>query len=554
VTTIEDIRFPGPDEIGGFWAFDKMHAPRPLHPLSQDLVMATISRGFTRAQAEYDCPIVADSKAVNHYFYMAFYPHPDEAEVAERMSRYLGMVDQTVPLVGKRWANDWLPLIRTRNEAERDADYSELSDAQLFTKYHDMTKWMEEMWYIHGHINFALISGAALSDFYDEVIKPEDPTEAYQILQGYHTRPVDAAHGLWDLSRIAKHSPTLSRIFDENHPRDLKQALEATEEGRDYLAKVDAYLYDFGWRSDAVYDLADIPWTEDPQIPLGNIARYIPMDDAANPMIQFERAVARREELTAKIRAELAGDPDKLAKFEELFDAAQYAYPLTEDHAFYIDQMGVVLFRRFVRAVGAALARNGCIEDGDDIFFLYDGEVRSAMANGTDFKALVVERKAELEACGHASPPDILGTPPPPPQPGDFVDPFIDAVTSRLLGIKAPPTGEQDPNMVDGVAGSPGIYRGVARVVKSLEEAGDIEDGEIMVCEMTLPPWVPMFAIAGAVVSDVGGVMSHCAIVAREFNIPAVVGSVNGTTRIETGQTVTVDGTKGVVWLDGREL
>jgi pyruvate,water dikinase len=130
----------------------------------------------------------------------------------------------------------------------------------------------------------------------------------------------------------------------------------------------------------------------------------------------------------------------------------------------------------------------------------------------------------------------------------------MDAVTSRLLGIKAPPTGEQDPNMVDGVAGSPGIYRGVARVVKSLEEAGDIEDGEIMVCEMTLPPWVPMFAIAGAVVSDVGGVMSHCAIVAREFNIPAVVGSVNGTTRIETGQTVTVDGTKGVVWLDGRQL
>ncbi len=111
------------------------------------------------------------------------------------------------------------------------------------------------------------------------------------MLQGYHTRPVDAAHGLWDLSRIAKNSPTLSRIFDENHPRDLKQALEQTEEGRDYLAKVDAYLYDFGWRSDAVYDLADVPWREDPQIPLGNISRYIPMDDSDDPMIQFNRAV-----------------------------------------------------------------------------------------------------------------------------------------------------------------------------------------------------------------------------------------------------------------------
>ena len=159
-----------------------------------------------------------------------------------------------------------------------------------------------------------------------------------------------------------------------------------------------------------------------------------------------------------------------------------------------------------------------------------------------------------MEAAAQASPPGAVGTPPPPPQPGDFVDPFMDAIVTRLLGIKAPAEGEQDPNVIDGVAGSPGTYRGVARVVRSLEEAGDLEDGEIMVCEMTLPPWVPMFAIAGAVVSDVGGVMSHCAIVAREFNIPAVVGSVDGTTRIKTGQTVTVDGTNGNVYLDGREL
>jgi phosphohistidine swiveling domain-containing protein len=554
VTTIDDIRFPTAEEIPGFWAFDKMHAPRPLHPLSEDLVMATLSRGFTRAQAEYDCPIVASSKAVNHYFYMAFHPHPDEGEVADRMTRYLGMVDKLVPLVGKRWAAEWLPMIRSRNEAERDVDYSQLSDEQMFAKYLDMTKWMEEMWYVHGHINFALISGAALSDFYDEVMQPDDPTEAYQILQGYHTRPVDAAHGLWDLSRVAKASPELTRIFDENHPRDLKRALEQSDEGRAFLERLDAYLYDFGWRSDAVYDLADTPWIEDPQIPLGNIARYVPMDDSADPMIMFDAAVARREELTARIRAELADDPAKLARFEELFDAAQYAYPLTEDHAFYIDQMGVVLFRRFVRAVGERLANRGSIDQGDDIFFLYDREVRDAIANGTDHRSLVAERKAEWEACAQASPPDILGTPPPPPQPGDFVDPFMDAVTSRLLGIKAPPEGEQDPDLIDGVAGSPGTYTGVARVVRSLEEAGDLEDGEIMVCEMTLPPWVPMFAIAGAVVADVGGVMSHCAIVAREFAIPAVVGSVNGTSRIQTGQTVTVDGTNGNVWLDGRTL
>jgi rifampicin phosphotransferase len=549
VTTAEDIHFPSADEIDGFWAFDKMHAPRPLHPLSQDLVMATISRGFTRAQAEYDCPIVAESKAINHYFYMSFHPHPDPAVVEDRMGRYLGMVEQTVPLVGKRWRQEWFPLIKERNEAERDVDYAAMSDEELFARYHEMTRWMEQMWYIHGHVNFALISGAALSDFYDEVMQPDDPTEAYQILQGYHTRPVDAAHGIWRLSRIARADPELTRIFDEHHPRELARALEQSDAGREFLAQLDEYLHEFGWRSDAVYDLADVPWREDPQIPLGNIARYIPLDDSEDPMIKFDNAVARREQLTARVRAALADDPAKLAEFERLFESAQYAYPLTEDHAFYIDQMGVVLFRRFVRALGERLAARECFADGDDIFFLYDREVRDAIANSTDHHDLVARRRAEWEACAQATPPDILGTPPPPPQPGDFVDPFMDAVTSRLLGIKAPPEGEQDPNVIDGVAGSPGVYTGVARVVRSLEEAGDLEDGEVMVCEMTLPPWVPMFAIAGAVVADVGGVMSHCAIVAREFEIPAVVGSVNGTTRIQTGQTVTVDGSQGTVQL-----
>ena len=113
----------------------------------------------------------------------------------------------------------------------------------------------------------------------------------------------------------------------------------------------------------------------------------------------------RREELTARIRAKLAGDPEKLAHFEKLFEAAKYSYPLTEDHAFYIDQMGVVLFRRFVSAVGERLARRGCFDNGEDIYFLYDAEVGDAMANDTDYHALVAERKAEYEACAQASPP-----------------------------------------------------------------------------------------------------------------------------------------------------
>ncbi len=549
----DTVRWPAPDEVPGFFVLDKMHAPRPLHKLSQDCVMKTLATGFTRAQVEYDCPIVCSVLPVNDYFYLSFHPHPDPAVIADRMTRYIATVERDVPGIGKRWLDEWLPRIRSRNEAERLVDYTVLSDAELLATFDDMTAWMEEMWYIHGHINFALISGAALSDMYTEVMQPADPTEAYQILQGYHTRPVDAAHELWQLSRSVRNSPALQATFDAHKPADLAAALAGSEQGAAFLERLHAFLHDFGWRSDAVYDLADVPWLEDPTIPLGNIARFVNMDDDEDPMINFNRAVELRTELTARIRARLADDPARLAQFETLYDAAKFAYPVTEDHAFYIDQMGVVLMRRFTRAVGAALARNGSIATGDDVFFLHADEVRDALANGGTFHDRIEQRRAEWTAAAASDAPGAIGTPPPPPRPGDFVDPFVDSLVSRLLGVKPPPEAV-DPLVIDGVAGAPGVYTGVARVVRSLAEAGDLNEGEIMVCEMTLPPWVPMFAIAGAVVADVGGVMSHCAIVAREFAIPAVVGSVDGTLRITTGQTITVDGTNGDVYLDGRVL
>jgi pyruvate,water dikinase len=129
----------------------------------------------------------------------------------------------------------------------------------------------------------------------------------------------------------------------------------------------------------------------------------------------------------------------------------------------------------------------------------------------------------------------------------------MDALVFRLLGM-VPPEENTDPNVLKAVAGSPGQYTGPARVCRSLAQATDeLEEGEIMVVEMTLPPWVPLFPLAGAVVSDVGGVLSHSAIVARECGVPAVVGTNIGTTVIKTGQVITVDGNKGVVYLDGRE-
>jgi pyruvate,water dikinase len=550
-TTSDEVVFPGPEEIEGFWSLDKMHAPRPVTPLSFDLVVETLTKGFTKAQAEYDCPVMVSHKEVNHFFYVSFHPIPDEAEIADRLTRYEDKLATEVPKVGRTWDEEWKPEVIARNVPLKTADWSGLSDEELVAKLDELTEEMIHQWWIHGHINFVLLSSSAFCDLYDSVVKPEEPTEAYRTLQGFRTKPVDAAKALWDLSRTAKSSPTLRDLFTTHEPEALITALDDSEEGRHFRRQLDEFLFEFGWRHDAVYDLADVPWREDPSIPLSNIAAMMELPDSEDPELQYQRNVTARVGLLEQARQKLADDPDTLAKFDELYEAARYSYPLTEDHAFYIDQLFISVFRRFVQAVGQRLVDKGVIDAADDVHMLYRDELVDALTTGEDRRALVAERRASFDRSSAVIAPTVLGIPPPPPE---TPDPFMDALVVRLLGF-VPAEENPDPDVLKGVAGASGVHTGPARVVRSLDEASDdLEDGEVMVCEMTLPPWVPLFSVAGGVVADTGGILCHTAIVARETGVPCVVGTNVATSVIKTGQVITVDGNNGVVYLDGRSV
>ena len=234
---------------------------------------------------------------------------------------------------------------------------------------------MRDQWWIHGHINFVLLSSSAFCDLYDKVMQPDESTESYRTLQGYHTRSVDAARGLWALSRTVVANPALRELFETEEDDELLAALDESEEGREFRRQLDEFLFEFGWRSDAVYDLADVPWREDPSIPLASVKAMIDLDESEDPEVQYQHNVAAREQLLANLREKLADDPETLAKFDELYEAAQYSFPLTEDHAFYIDQLYISVFRRFVLAIGDRLVAKGVFDAADDVHFLYRDEV-----------------------------------------------------------------------------------------------------------------------------------------------------------------------------------
>jgi phosphohistidine swiveling domain-containing protein len=277
---------------------------------------------------------------------------------------------------------------------------------------------------------------------------------------------------------------------------------------------------------------------------LRNLKDYLKQPDRD---LAAERSalIDEREQLIAQARERLRGYPRPVVEqFEGLLTAAQVGNILSEEHGFWIDFSTTYEVRLVLLEIGKRLAAAEVTSQADDVFLLSLDEVRAALAafpNG-DLRALIVERDAEMAHAATLTPPPFLGTPPAGPLPQD---PMGRALV-KMFGGGPPPTSEA-PSELRGSAGSPGKVTGPARVIRTLDEADRVQPGDVLVAEFTAPPWTPLFATVSAVVTDAGGILSHCAVVAREYGIPAVVGTGRATATIRDGQMVEVNGDAGLV-------
>ncbi len=548
MTTTTRIEFPQPHEIDGYWDWDKIHAPRPLTPLAGDAIVMSMGTGFTIAQHDFGSTLELKCRMVNNYLYAAFAPDPAYTPPTTDVDEYARQLDKMAAGIGERWKNEWEPSVIPIVEWARKTDFRSMNDQQLLEAFDRWDEHLVYFWTIHGWINLSLVPATALTDFYTAEISPEDPNAGWQLIKGYRTKSVETSEGLWRLSRIVKSSPELTKIFEQADPAQMVTALEQSTEGQRFLAEFRRFLDDFGWRSDGIYEIGDATWREDPAIPLNTIQGYMRLGDEHNPTNTVEEAAQQRQALIAAARAKLADRPDKLQEFDALLDAAKHNLAVTEDHSFWIDQMSTAAYRRFCLDVGQRLVERGVLERADDVFYLYKNELRDAVATGTASMDLVHERRASMAEAAQVVPPFHLGEATP-----SNADPFFIAVVDKMLGL-LPVEPSTDADVITGVAASPGMVQGTAKVVRSLVEASKLQKNDIMVCEMTVPTWVPLFATVSGIVADSGGILSHCAIVAREFHLPAVVGTRVGTTVINDGMRITVDGSKGIVRIDARTL
>ena len=350
------------------------------------------------------------------------------------------------------------------------------------------------------------------------------PGEMQTVLRGLpHNPTTEMDLALWNIARAARDDPA---------SRDALTARTADELSAQYRAgalppllqrQMTSFLERYGHRAIAEFDLGVKRWSEDPAHLLGAIANYLRLkDDALAPDAQFARGAREAEAMIKTLSSRVHGPRRIVLRF--LLSRVRRLGGLREQPKFQVMRI-FALGHALIAPVGVELAARGLLETADDVFFLTLPDLRSAIA-GDDLRKTVADRRAMYRReKGRRHIPRVLLS--------DGTDVEAEAPAATDSGIRGTPA-------------SPGVARGIARVILSPVGAR-LEPGEVLVAPSTDPGWTPLFLTAGALVMEMGGMMSHGAVVAREYGIPAVVGVPDATGRIATGDHDTVDGSAGTI-------
>lgn len=522
-----------------FWFRDRMHFPHPCTPLSASLDGPAFAEGATAGYRALGAPVRIHVFTPHGYWYLApelAAPMDDLPRIrGEAMARLLPALTRQVEL----WEREYQPEAMRHNAALRDTDYAALPDRALAARLDDIRASRARMWDIHMRAVGPVVAAAGqFVRLYEETLGPDGG--AYVLMQGFPNKSVESGTRLWELSRLAAEQPAVRDAILSLPPRRALAALEAAADARPFRDAFGAFLDEYGWRSDA-FELADPAWVEDPAIPLVLLREYLRKGEDADPAAREAQARRQRERLEQDVDVRIAGHPQEQL-FRFLQQVARQYVPIQEDHNFYIDQMHTALLRRPLMDAGRRLAAAGGLASPDDVFFLTVDELQEALLDpGRDRRTLVASRREARRAAFDLEAPDSLGAPPPEPL---MQDPMFGSFYGQTR------RASYGARVLVGIPAAPGRVTATARVLRSLDEAGKLEAGDVLVCEMTMPPWTPLFSSVSAVVADTGGALSHCAIVAREYGVPCVVGTGNATRVLQDGLRVTVDGGAGTVTVE----
>jgi pyruvate,water dikinase len=563
-----------------FWFYNSMHFPEPMSVfdmVTAEAAYCALGSSNTRVHC-LPTTLGIDHRIINGRVYIGGNAATDPAEIARRTAEfqkrafyyyehwerlYAQWRDKMMTLIREAQALPTPDLPEFEPLANVHAGRGVASNHYLLDTYQRTLEGYFRMW--HHHFEFLLLGYGAYMTFFAFCKKafPEitDQTIARMVagIDAEIFRPDD------ELRRLARRAVDLGvdSLFREGASVNaIIEALEkAGKSGQEWLLELETSRHP--WFNinvgDGFYHYHRA-WNDDLSMPFSGLPEYIRRVRAGESLERpIEKLKAERKQLISDYRDLLATD-DERAAYDQMITLAHRVFPYVEGHKFYCEHWYTNLFFNKIREFGALLAKHGFFPDAEDVFHLSHYELEAAIidlmtswSNGSPprgperWPAIVAERRAALREWAKHDTPPALG-----PVPDIIDDPAIVmlwGITRDSLNVWLTAGQEADSKEIKGFAASSGVVEGPARVIKSVEEIERLRKGDILVCQVTNPTWAPIFHKIAAAVSDIGGSMSHAAIVAREFGLPAVVGTGNATSRIKDGQRIRVDGGRGVVTL-----
>jgi pyruvate,water dikinase len=543
----------------GFWQKDDMHYPLPLTPFGASVYLPAQAQAFAPVIEQFGLLFEgAELRSRGGELYMRMVPIGGKDRPPPPWW-VLWLVSRLVPTIRRRtrvaegalrtdaarrlidrWNDEWCNEFRAEAAILGGRDLAARDDNELLAHLDAVLALMNRGQQVH-----MLLWGAYALAMYEfgqvgEELLGWDAAQTLALVAGTSAASSEPGRALEELSAAVAASAAARDVVSAPAADVLERLREVAP---DAARACEGYLEQHGHRT-LSYDPGDVTLAERPEL-LAGLLR-----DRLSGGATVHDPGAIRDEALGRARAALAEATDEQrARFERALAVAERAYPSREENVIWTDNVPSGLLRYTAIEIGRRLAERSAIAHAEDAVFLEENELRTALrGQPRDLHELVAQRRAERAwVIAHPGPPSYGEAPSQPDLRG--LPPALRHITGALLYFLelSQPVAEAHDGAIAGVPGSPGLHTGPARVIHEQSEFSRLRPGDVLVCPITSPAWSLLFAQAGAVVTDGGGVLAHAAVIAREYAIPAVLATRDATRRLRDGEIVTVDGTAGLV-------
>jgi len=448
--------------------------------------------------------------------------------------------------------NGFVTEMLDRYEKIKAVNGDTATNIELLANFDYAVETCRRMWEIHMYMMYGTYMPYVLFEQLCKHLLNIDDThpDFHRLMSGFDNESFRVDRGLWEYAQKLK-DMGLDATVNGVHPKEWEARLGTTEAGRQFLKEFSLFLEKkAGWRMERMAEINIPSWSEDPSQAFDKMAIYLKQGkefdlDAKRQRLEQDRKVAEKEVLERI-------SPEQRGWFSVLLKIAQNSSRFSEEHDHYLDLYCHAVLRKACIDMGKRFVEGGVIAELDDVFFLIPDEVRRAGINLEKFnmKGLVTRRREEWKKWNDAgNPPIILRKDFGLAEAMEFMIKSMDPIALKVVVGKLPEARPELKADLYGTCGSPGVAEGIARTVFKEEDLANIQEGDILVSVSTSPAWTPIFGMIRGVVVDRGGSLSHAAIVGREYNIPVVMNTFEGTAKIKSGQRIRIDANLGTVFI-----